>query len=85
MPAPCGLVTLTTDFGLADSYVAQLHAVLLQDFPAVRIVDVSHAVEPGSCQAALFLTECAWPNGSAATQLRLAVGDELALQPAAPA
>ncbi len=57
----CGIVTLTTDFGLGDAYAAQLHAALLRVNPALRIVDVSHAVPPGDATAALFLSECAWP------------------------
>ncbi len=58
----CGIVTLTTDFGLNDAYVAQLHGALLRSNPALRIVDVSHAVPPGDATAALFLSECAWPT-----------------------
>ena len=57
----CGIVTLTTDFGLDDAYVAQLHGALLRANPSLRIVDVSHAVPPGDATAALFLSECAWP------------------------
>lgn len=61
MATGSGIVTLTTDFGLADAYVAQLHAVLLDRYPAVRIVDMSHAVPPGDLETTLFITECAWP------------------------
>ena len=61
MTAGSGIVTLTTDFGLADAYVAQVQAVLLDRYPAVRNVNVSHAVPPGDLEATLFLTECAWP------------------------
>ena len=57
----CGIVTLTTDFGLDDAYVAQLHGALLGVNPHLRIVDVSHAVPPGDATTALFLSECAWP------------------------
>lgn len=59
---PSGIVTLTTDFGSGDAYVAQLHAVLLAAATALRIVDVSHAVPPGDIGQALFLTESAWPH-----------------------
>lgn len=61
MAAGSGIVTLTTDFGLADAYAAQVQAVLLDRYPAVRIVNVSHAVPPGDLETTLFLTECAWP------------------------
>ena len=35
-----GLVTLLTDFGLADGYVGAMKGVLLERCPDVRIVDV---------------------------------------------
>lgn len=38
------LVTLLTDFGNVDSYVAEVKAVLLTGLPDVRLVDISHAV-----------------------------------------
>ena len=60
--AATGIVTCTTDFGLDDSYVAQLHGALLSAQADLRIVDISHAVPPGDTAAALFLTETAWPH-----------------------
>ena len=59
---PSGVITLTTDFGLDDTYVAQLHAVLLRLTPQARIVDVSHDVPTGRVETALFLSESAWPH-----------------------
>ena len=41
------IVTLTTDFGLDDWYVAALKAVLLSHAPAARLVDVTHTIPPG--------------------------------------
>jgi S-adenosylmethionine hydrolase len=38
------IVTLTTDFGLADSYVAATKAVLIRHCPDVRLIDVTHMV-----------------------------------------
>jgi S-adenosyl-L-methionine hydrolase (adenosine-forming) len=40
------LVTLTTDFGWEDAYVAEMKAVLLSALPEVRLVDVSHSIPP---------------------------------------
>jgi S-adenosylmethionine hydrolase len=56
-----GIVTCSTDFGLDDSYAAQMHGALLSIAPSLRIVDISHAIPPGDADAALFLTESAWP------------------------
>ncbi|HEY3285640.1 MAG TPA: SAM-dependent chlorinase/fluorinase [Gemmatimonadaceae bacterium] len=38
------LVTLLTDFGTADGYVAEMKGVLLTGAPAAQLVDVSHDV-----------------------------------------
>jgi S-adenosyl-L-methionine hydrolase (adenosine-forming) len=40
------IITLTTDFGLCDSYVAQMKGVILGINPQVQIVDVTHAIPP---------------------------------------
>jgi S-adenosylmethionine hydrolase len=37
-------VTLTTDYGLADGFVAMLHGVLAVDAPHARVIDVTHLV-----------------------------------------
>lgn len=38
------IITLTTDFGLRDSYVAEMKAVIVSICPDVTIVDVSHEI-----------------------------------------
>ena len=42
MPTP--ILTLTTDFGLADHYVAAMKGVILGICPQAQIVDISHEV-----------------------------------------
>lgn len=71
-PPPC--ITLTTDFGLADPYVAQLKGVILGINPRAIIVDVSHHVRPQQIVQALYLTEAAWPAFPLAS-IHLAVVD----------
>jgi len=41
------IVTLTTDFGLDDWYVAAMKAVLLSHTPAAQLVDVTHTIPAG--------------------------------------
>ena len=41
-----GIVCFTSDFGLGDEWVGVVHAVMMVRAPAVRIVDISHAVAP---------------------------------------
>ena len=40
------LVTLTTDFGLADGYVGAMKGVLAQHAPAATVIDITHDIEP---------------------------------------
>ncbi len=40
-------VTLTTDYGLSDGFVAQMHGAIGAIAPWVRVVDVTHQVHPG--------------------------------------
>jgi S-adenosyl-L-methionine hydrolase (adenosine-forming) len=55
------LLTLTTDFGLADWYVAAVKGVVLGLVPGTTIVDVSHEVPPGDVLTAAFLLAAAAP------------------------
>src|SRR5690348_8263666 len=40
------IITLTSDFGLSDAYVAQMKAAILKEFPLARLIDVTHNVPP---------------------------------------
>lgn len=68
------LVTLTTDFGLADPYVAAMKGVIKSRCRSAEIVDLSHEIPPGSLlEGALFLAGAIpyFPDGT----LHLAVVD----------
>jgi len=55
---PSRIITLTTDFGLSDAYVAMMKGVILSINPSARLVDVTHQVGTGSIfQAALLIRE----------------------------
>lgn len=43
-----GIITLLTDFGLADPYVAMMKGVILSINPEARPVDVTHEIRPGA-------------------------------------
>ena len=61
------MISLLTDFGIIDSYVAQMKAVLLSSSPAVSIVDISHGVEKHNIAMGAYLlkTTVPWfPKGS---------------------
>jgi len=38
------IITLTTDFGITDSYVGQVKGVILGIAPDAKIVDISHNI-----------------------------------------
>ncbi len=54
-PILAPLVTLTTDFGTRDGYVAQMKGAILTINPDVRIIDVTHDVEPFSVIEGAFV------------------------------
>ncbi len=56
------LVTLTTDFGLADGYVAAMKGALLRVAPGACLVDVSHAVAAQDVMGAAFVLAQAVPH-----------------------
>lgn len=58
---PQAIITLTSDFGLADAYVAAMKGVILSLNPNAVIVDVSHAIRPQRVEQAAFLVEAARP------------------------
>ncbi|MDY6918429.1 MAG: SAM-dependent chlorinase/fluorinase [Chloroflexota bacterium] len=49
------VITLTTDFGVEDPYVAAAKGVILSINPHVTIVDISHSVQPQNIAQAAFL------------------------------
>ena len=42
-----GWLSLLTDFGLDDGFVAACHGVIAGIVPATRVIDVTHLVPPG--------------------------------------
>lgn len=61
------LITLTTDFGLRDPYVAEMKAVILGITRAVQLVDVTHEVAPHDVAEAALALEAAAPHFPAGT------------------
>jgi hypothetical protein len=55
------IITLTTDFGLADSYVAAMKGVILSIVPQATLVDISHQIEPQNVREAAYVLHTALP------------------------
>ena len=55
------IITLTTDFGTDDSYVAAMKGVILAINPRATIVDITHAIPPQDVRAGAFALAGAAP------------------------
>ncbi len=61
------VITLLTDFGLKDPYVAQMKGVILSIAKDVKIIDISHEVHPQNIEQGAFLLYTSipyFPKGS---------------------
>jgi S-adenosyl-L-methionine hydrolase (adenosine-forming) len=71
---PRPVVTLSSDFGLADAYVAAMKAAILREAPQARLVDISHLIPPHDILYGSFILERAIDAFEAGT-IHLAVVD----------
>ena len=55
------VITLLSDFGLKDPYVAEMKAVILSICPEARIVDISHGIEKFDIRMGAFILASAAP------------------------
>lgn len=68
------LITLLTDFGTADGYVAEMKGVLLALAPGAQLVDASHEIPPQDVELARLTLARYWRRFPAGT-VHLAVVD----------
>jgi len=64
---PSKIITLTTDFGLKDPYVAEMKAVILGINPKATIVDISHQIEKFNIRMGAYVLAAAaqyFPKGT---------------------
>ena len=55
------IITLTTDLGLADAYVAAMKGVMLGINPEAKLVDICHTIKPQNIAQAAFVLSRAYP------------------------
>jgi S-adenosyl-L-methionine hydrolase (adenosine-forming) len=55
-------ITLLTDFGSADYYVAAMKGVILGIHPEAQLVDISHEIRPFAIPQAAFVLSQAWQH-----------------------
>ena len=61
------VITLLTDFGTSDYFVAAMKGVILGANPKARIVDITHEIPPQDIESAAFTLLAAWssfPSGT---------------------
>ncbi len=61
------IITLLTDFGLADHYVAAMKGVILGICPHARLIDITHQITPFSISEGAYTLAQAWkyfPKGT---------------------
>ena len=54
------IITLTTDFGSSDAYVATMKGVILSINPEATLVDICHAIKPQNIAQAAFVLSTAY-------------------------
>ncbi|MBM4124578.1 MAG: SAM-dependent chlorinase/fluorinase [Nitrospira sp.] len=67
MPSAISMITLLTDFGLRDYFVASMKGVILNINSQARIVDLSHDVAPQQIEEAAYLLKSSYryfPDGT---------------------
>lgn len=64
---PMPLITLLTDFGMQDEYVGVMKGAIIGINPDVRIVDISHAIEPQDVVHGAYVLAAAFPFFPAGT------------------
>lgn len=61
------IITLLTDFGTADHYVAEMKGVLLSRAPGSTLVDITHGIAPGDVRSGAYILGRTWhrfPSGT---------------------
>jgi len=70
------IITLTTDNGYHDYYVAAIKGKLFQAFPAAHIIDISHGITPFNIREAAFQLRCCYEEFPAGTIHLIGVDSE---------
>jgi len=61
MSAAPSIITITTDFGTEDAYVAAMKGTMLSIAPSAQLVDVTHQIAPQDVMESAFVLQSAQP------------------------
>lgn len=56
------IITLTSDWGLKDHYLASVKGAFLRSIPGISIVDISHQIPPFDLNQASYILKSAYKN-----------------------
>ncbi|GAB4333585.1 MAG: SAM-dependent chlorinase/fluorinase [Bacteroidales bacterium] len=70
------VITLTSDWGLKDPYLAEVKASILVRMPKVTLVDISHEIPPFQADQAAFIVRSTWHRFPKGTVHLIAVNTE---------
>jgi len=56
------IITLTTDWGLKDHYLASVKGAILAQIPQAIIIDISHEIAPFNLNEASYILRNVWKN-----------------------
>jgi len=56
------IITLTSDWGLKDHYLASVKGAFLRSIPEVTLIDISHQIPPFDLNQASFILKSAYKN-----------------------
>jgi len=56
------VITLTTDFGTKDHFVAAIKGRILSEVPEATIVDISHDISPFDVHECAYILKCTYPE-----------------------
>ena len=80
MFSPNGIITLSTDFGLGDAYVAIMKGVILGIASRATMIDYSHGIAPGNIAQAAYVLQSGYryfpPGTTHVTVVDPGVGSE---------
>ena len=75
------ILTLTSDTGLQDYYVAALKGAILKAMKGIQIVDVSHSIQPFDIASAAFQLQCCYKDFPEGTIHLIGVDSEPLIEP----
>ena len=76
-----GVITLTSDLGLKDYYVAAVKGTILSQLENVNIIDVTHSIHPFDIREAAFVVKNAYRDFPLGSVHIVGVNPELVLDP----